>query len=248
MFKRVILKLSGEALAGDIDSNRHYDEKAVDGIVSEISAVMRRGVQAAVVVGGGNLWRGRDARPDMNKAHAHQIGMIGTCMNGLYLREVFEISGAKAVVMTPFELNNFTVRFNRELALEFMENGVVAIFAGGTAHPFFSTDSITAIRACELEVDAVLYGKSVDGVYTCDPRVNPGARKYRTVTYATVVSGGLGAADISAVDLTRSQGIPSVVFELLRPGAIEKVCAGGGEMFEAGATLIANDIPETFYD
>jgi len=246
VFKRVILKLSGEALAGN--TGEHYDEECVSRIVSEVGAVMRRGVRAAAVVGGGNLWRGRDARADMNKAHAHQIGMIGTCMNGLYLREAFELSGIRSVVMTPFELNGFTLRFNRELALEYMDGGAALIFAGGTGHPFFSTDSITAIRACELGADAVLYGKSVDGVYEGDPRKNPAARKYKTVSYATVVRGDLNVADISALNLTAGEGIPSVVFELLRPGAIEKACLGGENVFDIGGTLVANDIADVFYN
>ena len=250
MYKKVIIKISGEGLAGDKISGRHFDDKTVNRIVAEIKALVAQGVEASIVVGGGNFWRGAEAKPEMDKTKAHQIGMMGTVMNGIYLAEHFRMAGVPSVVMTPFDLNGFTQRFTKEIALEAMANRRVVIFAGGTGHPFFSTDSIVAIRACELNVDAVLYAKSVDSVYNADPKKadKSGLRRYKTVSYQTVVANNLNVADISAINLTAGENIDSVVFSLLKEGSIIAAAQGEEEaLFQIGGTKVANGIEEEYY-
>jgi len=243
MFKRIIIKLSGEGLAGN--SADHFDDPTVERLTKEIAEVIDGGTEVGIVVGGGNFWRGRDAKPEMDKVKAHQIGMVGTVMNGLYLSEALRLSAVHSVVMTPFDFNGFTRRFSKEEALKAMKRKKAVIFAGGTGHPFFSTDSVVALRACELSADAVLYAKNIDCVYTADPKKDKSARRYKSVPYSTVVSNCLDVADLSALHMTMQHDIPSVVFALDRPGAI--VAAARGEIAEIGATLVANQIEEEFY-
>lgn len=245
MFKRVIIKLSGEGLAGN--SQEHFHDETINRIVLEVKQLVQKGVQISLVVGGGNFWRGRDAKPEMDKVKAHQIGMVGTLMNGLYLAEAFRLNGMKAVVMTPFAVSSFTELFTKESALNYMSSGAVTIFAGGTGHPFFSTDSIVAIRACELSVDAILYAKNIESVYDDDPAKNQKARRYRTVSYETVVAKNLSVADISAIDLTAKEKIPSVVFALAKSGSIIAACMDNDELFQIGGTKIDNHIEEEYY-
>ncbi len=225
-FKRIIIKLSGEGLAGE--TNDHFHEPTINRIAKEVAEVIANGTEVGIVVGGGNFWRGRDAKPEMDKVKAHQIGMLGTIMNGLYLSEAFRLAGIPAVVMTPFDVNGFTQKFSMEDARKYMAQKTAVIFAGGTGHPFFSTDSIVALRACELSADAVLYAKSIDCVYTADPKKDASARRYKTVPYETVVQNRLDVADITALSLTMQHDIPSVVFALNKPNAIVIASKGGG--------------------
>jgi uridylate kinase len=242
MFHRVIIKISGEALAGGGTSP--YDNETARRVAREVLDVMKSGVEAAVVVGGGNLWRGRAASPDMDKVKADQIGMTATIMNGIFFAETFRLEAADApvkgvVVMTPFDVNNFTRRFSIEEARRCLAEKILPVFAGGTGHPFFSTDSAVAIRACELRVDAVLFGKSVNGVYDGDPKTNPTAKLYKTVSYETVLAKNLYVADISATALLAGEKIPGVVFGLDAPGGIAAACAGrpiGGTKIGVGLT------------
>ncbi len=256
MFKRVILKISGEGLSGD-NKNEHFHDDTINRIVSEVNTLVEKGVEVCIVVGGGNFWRGRDAKSQMDKVKAHQIGMTATIMNGIYLAEAFRINDEinskinqtkqKAVVMTPFDVNGFTIKYTKELALEYMSKGIVPIFAGGTGHPFFSTDSIVAIRACELCVDAVLYGKNVECVYDDDPRKNKNARKLKTVPYDTVIANNLEVADISAITLTSKEDISSIVFALSTPKSIITACEDNDSLFEIGGTKIDNNIKTEYY-
>ncbi len=252
MFQRVILKLSGEGLAGHGEG--HYHSPTVSRIVAEVHQLLSQGVQVGIVVGGGNIWRGRDADPAMDKVKAHQIGMMATLLNGLYLAEAFRIhtpgnppEKQVCAVLTPFTVGAFTEPYNRDKALAYMEAGVVPIFAGGTGHPFFSTDSIVAIRACELKVDAVLYGKNVDSVYEQDPRKNPQAKRYQTLSYQTALANRLDVADLNALELTASNGIASIVFGLDRPGSIVTACQNDEGLYAMGGTKIANGLPDVFY-
>ncbi len=246
MFKRVVIKLSGEGLAAD--SSEHFHDETINRLVSEISRVIQNGTQVSLVVGGGNFWRGRDAKPEMDKVKAHQIGMVGTIMNAIYLAEAFRIFGMKSIVMTPFDFSGFTTRFTKEAAVSHMEKGEVVIFAGGTGHPFFSTDSIVALRACELNACAVLYAKSIDSVYTADPRKDLTARRYKTVSYDKVVASNLDVADITAITLTRQQSIPSIIFALSKPNCIEVACKDNDEIFTVlGGTKVDNNIKEEYY-
>lgn len=245
MFGRVIVKISGEGLSAGGD--RHFDEAVVGDIADQILRVISSGTETALVVGGGNFWRGRDRRKGMDKVRADQIGMLGTVMNAIYLSEVFRMCGRAAHVMTPFAVNGFTEVYTRESAVEHMRRKEPVIFAGGTGHPFFSTDAIVALRACELDADAVLYGKTIDGVYDKDPKIE-GAQKYRTVHYKTVVSKNLQVADIPAIALTQEQGIPSLVFKLLAPNAIVTACENSDSIHSVlGGTIVSQKTEDEYY-
>ncbi len=244
MFSRVVIKLSGEALAG---SCKGFDDGIINRIIDEIKQAMNLGVNVAIVVGGGNFWRGRSAKPEMDNVAADQIGMMATVMNGLYLAEAFRLNGITAKVMTPFSVGTFTELFQKQRALEYFREGKAIIFAGGTGHPFFSTDSIVALRANELEADCVIYAKNVDGVYNANPSVNKDARKYKRISYRKVIADNLDAADITAMQLSTAANIPSVVFELKKEGSILAALSGFDEIYKIGGTLIANEIKEEFY-
>lgn len=247
MFKRVIIKVSGEQLAGGSDVE-HFDNTFPRRIVQEVNSVSKRGCQVCLVVGGGNIWRGRDASPDMDKAKAHHMGMLATIINAIYLADQFrQYGGCKAMVMTPFDLNGMTTRYNREAAGQFMEQGHIPIFAGGSGHPFLSTDTITAIRACELAVDAVLYGKTVSSVYDKDPRRHDDARRFRTVSYDTVLHENLDVADIAALSITHGEGLASVVFGIAIEGSILTACEGTEGLQKIGGTYIANNAQDIYY-
>jgi len=224
MLKRAVIKLSGEAI-GAADSEYGYNDVVVDSIVKQIIQVVQAGTQVALVIGGGNLWRGLSARPDMDRVKADQIGMLATVMNAIYLEDAFKRHNQKARVVTPMVFGNITTLYDKDHAMDWMESGIVLINAAGLGHPMFSTDTITALRAAELEVDAVLYAKNIDGVYDSDPRKNPGARKYKTLNYRTAIANDLKAADITAMLLANDAGISSYVFGLDKPNSIIDACA-----------------------
>ncbi|MCL2851424.1 MAG: UMP kinase [Defluviitaleaceae bacterium] len=247
MFKRVIIKVSGEQLAGGSDVE-HFDGAFIKRIVTEVDHVSRRGCEAGLVVGGGNIWRGRDANPSMDKAKAHHMGMLATVINAIYLADQFRVyADRKAVVMTPFDVNGFTARYSQESANECMRRGTIPIFAGGSGHPFLSTDTITAIRACELRVDAVLYGKTVSSVYDKDPRRHRDARRLRSVSYETVLRDSLDVADIAALSITHGANLASVVFGIAIEGSILTACEGVEGLFRIGGTYIADDAQDVYY-
>ncbi len=247
---RVILKLSGEGLSGD--SGESFDNITINRIVGEVNQLLELGVEVAIVVGGGNFWRGgRSAPKEMDKVKAHQIGMVATIMNAIYLSEAFRIASGgeeqKCSVMTPFEAGGFTKRFNKYKAIEYMQNGIVPIFAGGTGHPFFSTDSIVAIRACELNADMVLFAKHVEAVYESDPKKDSTAKKYKSVCYKTIMSKQLSVADISAIALISDENIDSCVFSLATKGGIVEACKTEESLYLIGGTKISNNIEDIFY-
>ena len=245
MLRRAILKISGEQLSAE---NSNFDSGLVKRICNEMDEAVAFGCELGVVVGGGNIWRGRDARPEMNKARAHQIGMVATIVNALYLAEEVRINtGRQAIVMTPFDLCAFTARFETRAALEAMALGKIPIFAGGSGHPFVSTDTIVAIRACELDAEAVLYGKTVPAVYDKDPKKYAEARMFRTVSYDRVIHDSLSVADMSALAITHEAGIPSVVFDLAAVGGIAKACRGQSALDELGGTFVSLDSPDEYY-
>jgi len=224
MYKRVLIKLSGEALAGNRDG--HFDDNVIDRIIGQILEIMQQGVQVSLVVGGGNFWRGRDAKAGMDRVKADQIGMMATVMNALYLAEAFRLQGVEAVIMTPLIVGVVTEQFSKAAALKHMANGTVVIFAGGTGHPFFSTDTITAIRGAELEVDALLFAKNVDGVYDSDPRNNGKARKLNNITYRDIITNDLKVIDIAAASILEEQKLQSIIFGLDEPGGIVTAATG----------------------
>ena len=276
MFKRVLIKLSGEALAG-LDQTKEYVGKFVDdtkrfvaaggwiddsfidkkttefdkaklrlrfdddiigGIISQIKHLMDEGVEIAVVVGGGNFWRGRDSKEDIDKVRSDQIGMMATVMNAVYLSDRFEKAGIDSVVMTPVIIGTVTQQFSKKAALNYMSEKNIVIFAAGTGHPFFSTDTIAAIRTAELEADALLFAKNVDGVYDSDPRQNHRAVKMRQITYRDVIKNNLTVIDTAASAICEEQKILSIIFELDEPGAIIKCCSGDDDaIFEIGTKV-----------
>lgn len=236
MFKRIIIKLSGEALAGS--GSRNFDDNVIDRITQQITNCIKRGTQIALVVGGGNFWRGRDAKPGMDRVKADQIGMMATVMNALYLTEAFREKNIEAVIMTPVIIGVVTEQFSKKKALEYMRQGVVVIFAGGTGHPFFSTDTITAIRGAELETDAILFAKNVDGVYDSDPRDNSKARKMQQITYNDIIINGLKVIDLAACSISEEQNLLSVIFGLDEPDGIELAVSGTDEnIFKIGTKV-----------
>jgi len=245
MLKRAVVKLSGEAI-GATDSEYGYNDVVVDSIVKQITSVVQAGTQVALVIGGGNLWRGLQARPDMDRVKADQIGMLATVMNAIYLEDAFKRHGQKARVVTPMVFGNITTLYDKDHALDYMENGIVLINAAGLGHPMFSTDTITALRAAELEVDAVLYAKNVDGVYDSDPRKNPNARKYKTLNYNTAIKNDLNAADLTAMIMAKEAGISSYVFGLDTPGSIVDACAYPDTKNIHG-TYMSLDVEDEFY-
>ncbi|MCL2708600.1 MAG: uridine monophosphate kinase [Defluviitaleaceae bacterium] len=246
MFKRAVLKLSGEALSNTGGSFGAIGEAVVADIVRQVVNAMASGTQIAIVVGGGNFWRGRQALPQMDRVAADQIGMLATVMNAIYLRDAFERQGAAARVTTPVPFGRFTELFEYKTALGFMRENVAVINAAGLGHPFFSTDTVAAVRAAELSADCVLYAKNVDGVYDRDPAKHEDAKKYRTVSYKRAISDSLNAADMAALHISREAGIPSYVFGLREPDGIVRACSfpdtGGLE-----GTYLNNGIEEAFY-
>jgi uridylate kinase len=227
MLKRTVIKLSGEALGSS--SNQSFDDSVIDNIVNQIKKVIKNSTEVALVVGGGNLWRGRSARPDMDKVKADQMGMLATVMNAIYLTEAFKRQGVKSTVMTPIPIGTMTAVYEKDAALDLMAEGTVLINAAGLGHPHFSTDTVTALRAAELEADCILFAKNVDGVYDADPRKNPKAKKYRYLSYTAAISNNLHVVDIAALHLAKNACIPSFLFDLKHPESI----------------LLANTYPET---
>jgi len=223
MLKRTVIKLSGEAI-GCKNNPSGYNDLIISNILGQIKQVMASGTQVALVVGGGNIWRGRSANAEMDRVKADQIGMLATVMNALYLADACRRVGMKAQVVTPIPIGTMTQLYEKENVLAQMEAQTVIINAAGLGHPFFSTDTITALRAAELEVDCVLYAKSIDGVYDSDPAKNPNARKYKYLRYQTAITQSLNAADMAAMHLSADADIPSFVFSLDAPDAIMLAC------------------------
>ena len=245
MIKRTVIKLSGEAI-GDSQAKSGYNDVVIDSIVGQIISVVDAGTQVSLVVGGGNLWRGHQARPDMDRVKADSMGMLATVMNAIYLAEAFKRQGAKAMVLTPMPIANMTWVYEKDMALELLANKTILINAAGTGHPYFSTDTITALRAAELEADCILYAKNIDGVYDSDPKKNPAARKYKSLSYRTAIKAGLNAADIAAMHLSNEAGIPSYVFGLNAPGSISLACAYPMTA-QLNGTYMNVDIKEDYY-
>ena len=183
----------------------------------------------------------------MDAVSADQIGMLATVMNGIYLNDFFRQEKLQSVVMTPFSLNLFTEKFSKCKALEYIKQKNILIFAGGIGHPFFSTDTVVSLRASEIEAEAILFAKNIDGVYDSDPKKNSNAKKYKTIGYNQVMSKSLDVADISAVQLASKSNIESVVFSLKEKDSIIIACRNNSDIFEIGGTKISNNFEEEFY-
>ena len=209
--KRGLLKLSGEALAGE--QKRGFDEATVTEVAKQIKTIVDEGLQVGIVIGGGNFWRGRTSGA-MDRSKADQIGMLATIMNCIYVSDICRYVGLKTEVFTPFVCGAFTTLYSKDAVEESFAEGKVVFFAGGTGHPYFSTDTATVLRAVEIGADAILLAKAVDGIYDSDPKVNPDAKKYDEISIDEVVAKKLAAMDLTASIMCMEQKMPMLVFGL----------------------------------
>lgn len=210
-YKRVLLKLSGEALAGD--KKQGFDEATCLGVAEQVKAVADKGMELGIVIGGGNFWRGRTSET-IDRTKADQIGMLATVMNCIYVSEIFRSVGLKTEIFTPFACGSMTKLFSKDAANEAFQQGKVVFFAGGTGHPYFSTDTGVALRAIEMEAEAILLAKAIDGVYDSDPKVNPAAKRYDKVSIQEVLDQKLQVIDLTATIMCMENKVPLLVFAL----------------------------------
>lgn len=223
VYKRVLLKISGEALAGE--QRFGINEEMTRKVAAEVKQIHDLGVQVAIVVGGGNFWRGRSSK-DMDRATADYIGMLATVMNSLALQEALLAQGVSAKVQTAIEMREVAEPYARRKALSHLDNGDVVIFGAGTGSPFFSTDTTAALRAAEMNADVILLAKNVDGVYDSDPATNPDAVKFDELTHMEVVERDLKVMDLTAATLCKDNNICIHVFALAEEGNVLKAIAG----------------------
>lgn len=221
--KRVLLKLSGEALAGEKKTG--FDEATCIGVAKQVKQLVDEGVQVAIVTGGGNFWRGRTSET-IDRTKADQIGMLATVMNCIYVSDIFRHVGMKTEVFTPFVCGAFTSLFSKDAAVAALEEGKVIFFAGGTGHPYFSTDTGIVLRAIELDADAILLAKAIDGVYDSDPKINPKAKKYDKISITDVVDKHLGVIDMTASVMCMENRMPLMVFGLNEKDSIVNALSG----------------------
>lgn len=221
--KRIMLKLSGEALAGEKKTG--FDEETVRGVALQVKQLVDDGIEVGIVIGGGNFWRGRSSE-NIDRTKADQIGMLATVMNCIYVSEIFRSLGMMTNILTPFECGSFTKLFSKDRANKYFAHGQVVFFAGGTGHPYFSTDTGVVLRAIEVEADVILLAKAVDGVYDGDPRKNPDAKKYEEVTITEVIEKNLQVVDMTASILARDNRMPMWVFGLNEKDSIVNTVKG----------------------
>ena len=208
--KRILLKLSGEALAGEKKTG--FDEETVRKVALQVKQLTEN-TEVGIVIGGGNFWRGRSSE-SIDRTKADQIGMLATIMNCIYVSEIFRCVGMETEILTPFECGSFTKLFSKDRANKYFKQGRVVFFAGGTGHPYFSTDTGVVLRAVEVEADVILLAKAVDGVYDDDPKTNPAAKKYDEVSIDEVIANNLRVVDMTASILARDNKMPMWVFGL----------------------------------
>lgn len=221
--KRVLLKLSGEALAGDKKTG--FDEPKVREVALQVKELIDDGIQVGIVIGGGNFWRGRTSE-NIDRTKADQIGMLATIMNCIYVSEIFRSVGMMTSVLTPFECGSFTKLFSKDRANKYFAKGLVVFFAGGTGHPYFSTDTGVVLRAIEVDAEAILLAKAVDGVYDSDPRSNPDAQKYDEISINEVIEKKLQVVDLTASILAMENKMPMLVFGLNEKNSIVNTIKG----------------------
>jgi uridylate kinase len=233
-YRRILVKLSGEALMGNADYG--IDPLFLKRLAAEVAAVRENGAEIAVVIGGGNLFRGAGlARAGMDRVTADQMGMLATVMNSLALQDALEQIGVFARVMSAIRINEVCEDYIRRRAVRHLEKGRITIFAAGTGSPFFTTDTAASLRAIEIEADLLLKATKVDGVYDSDPMLNPSAKRYDRLTYDQVLDGRLNVMDATAIVLCRDHHLPLRVFNLNEPGALVRVARG-----EEVGTLVTN--------
>ena len=221
--RRVMLKLSGEALAGE--KHFGFDDDTIRAVAQEVKTAVDAGVQLAIVIGGGNFWRGRQS-VEVDRYKADQVGILATVMNCIYVSEIFRTQGMKTKVMSSIQIGDMAELFNKDKAIKAMEKGTVIFCAGGTGHPFFSTDTGAVLRAAEIGADAILLAKNIDGVYSADPAKDPTAVKYDAITYDEVLARHLAVMDTTATSLSMDNHIPVQVFALKDPQNILRVVMG----------------------
>ena len=221
--KRIMLKLSGEALAGD--KKQGFDEETVRGVALQVKQIVDEGTQVGIVIGGGNFWRGRSSE-SIDRTKADQIGMLATVMNCIYVSEIFRSVGMMTNILTPFEIGAFTKLFSKDRANKYFEKGQVVFFAGGTGHPYFSTDTGVVLRAIEVEADVILLAKAVDGVYDSDPKTNPDAKKFDEISIDEVIARNLQVVDMTASIMARDNKKEMWVFNLNDENSIVNTIRG----------------------
>lgn len=230
---RVLLKLSGEVLAGAKKTG--FDEQTVRGVALQVKQLADSGVQVGIVIGGGNFWRGRTGN-EIDRTKSDQLGMLATVMNCIYTSEIFRGVGLKTQIFTPFLCGGFTELFSKDKANACFERGMIVFFAGGTGHPYFSTDTGVVLRAVEMEADKILLAKSIDGVYDDDPAKNPQAKKYDVVSIDEVIAKNLQVMDLTASVLARDNKMPLLVFGLDGENSIVNAVNG-----DASGTVVTVD-------
>ena len=221
--QRVLLKLSGEALAGDKKTG--FDEDTVRGVALQVKQLVDDGIQIGIVIGGGNFWRGRSSE-NIDRTKADQIGMLATIMNCIYVSEIFRSVGMMTSILTPFECGSFTKLFSKDRANKYFAKNMVVFFAGGTGHPYFSTDTGVVLRAVEVDADVILLAKSVDGVYNADPKTHADAVKYDEISIEEVIEKNLQVVDMTASILARDNKMPMWVFGLNEKNSIVNTLKG----------------------
>lgn len=217
VYKRVLLKLSGEALSGDKKSG--FDEDTCRKVAKQIKEIKDAGTDVAIVIGGGNFWRGRTSE-NIDRTKADQIGMLATVMNCIYMSEILRSIGLNTEIMTPFMCGTFTSLFSKDNVMKAFGEDKVVFFAGGTGHPYFSTDTATVLRAVEIEADVILAAKAVDGVYSADPSKDPAAVKYDKLSFERIVDEKLGVIDLAASVLCMENKMPMLIFGLNEENSI----------------------------
>jgi len=220
---RVLLKLSGEALAGE--KKFGFDEETVKKVALQVKEIHDRGTEVGIVIGGGNFWRGRTSE-NIDRTKADQIGMLATVMNCIYVSEIFRSVGLDTNILTPFEVGSMTKLFSKDRANKYFKRGNIVFFAGGSGHPYFSTDTPTVLRAIEVDADAVLLAKSIDGVYSADPKTDPTAVKYDEISIDEVIAKNLQVVDMTASILARDNKMELWVFPLYEENSIVNTLYG----------------------
>ena len=221
--KRVMLKLSGEALAGEKKTG--FDEETVRGVALQVKQLVDDGVQVGIVIGGGNFWRGRSSE-NIDRTKADQIGMLATVMNCIYVSEIFRSVGMMTAILTPFECGSFTKLFSKDRANKYFSKNMVVFFAGGTGHPYFSTDTGIVLRAIEMDAEGIFLAKAIDGVYDSDPKVNPEAKKYDEISIQEIIDKKLMAVDLTASIMCLENKMPMLVFGLNEENSIVETMKG----------------------
>ena len=223
-YKRVLLKLSGEALAGE--TKHGVNAKTIGKICDRVKELVDLGAEVAIVVGGGNFWRGKNGH-DLERTTSDYMGMLATCMNGLALQDTLEAKGVPARLQTSIEMTVVAEQYTKRNAEKHLSNKRVVIFSGGTGSPFFTTDTAAALRASEIDAEAMLMAKNgVDGVYSDDPRTNPNAKKLEVLHYTDIIKNDLKVMDTSACSLCEQNNIPIIVFDFKAKGSLEKIISG----------------------